>query len=75
LIYVAGTIINSGYGLRRQVWDEATQQLKSVDDGLGFFRPPGTRSTRRSGTSPRSRAPSAAKRLILINADCGLTFA
>ncbi|MEP6916038.1 MAG: PQQ-binding-like beta-propeller repeat protein [Acidobacteriota bacterium] len=41
LIYVAGNIINSAYGLRRQVWDEATRQLKTTDEGVGFFRPPG----------------------------------
>jgi glucose dehydrogenase len=41
LIYVGGTVINSGFSLRRQVWDAATQQLKSLDEGVGFFRPPG----------------------------------
>lgn len=42
LIYVPGTIINSGYTLRRQAWDEATQHFKPLDEGVGFFRPEGT---------------------------------
>jgi PQQ-dependent dehydrogenase (methanol/ethanol family) len=41
LVYVAGSIINSGYALRRQVWDEEAHRLKSLDDGAGFFRPAG----------------------------------
>jgi PQQ-dependent dehydrogenase (methanol/ethanol family) len=47
LIYVAGSVINSGYGLRRQVWDDSTRTFKTVDEGVGFFRPPGEP---RSGT-------------------------
>jgi PQQ-dependent dehydrogenase (methanol/ethanol family) len=41
LIYVAGNIINSAYGLRRQVWNDETQRLQAMDEGIGFFRPPG----------------------------------
>jgi glucose dehydrogenase len=47
LIYVGGTIINSAFSLRRQVWDDATGRLKNLDTGRGFFRPTGTP---RSGT-------------------------
>jgi PQQ-dependent dehydrogenase (methanol/ethanol family) len=42
LVYVPGTIINSGFTLRRQVWDDETGRLRSLDNGVGFFRPPGT---------------------------------
>jgi quinohemoprotein ethanol dehydrogenase len=42
LIYVPGTIINSGFTLRRQEWDEKGQHFKPLDEGVGFFRPPGT---------------------------------
>jgi len=41
LVYVPGSIINSAFGLRRQEWDEATQRLKTLEDGTGFFRPAG----------------------------------
>ena len=41
LIYVPGTIINSGFTLRRQEWDEKGQHFKPLDEGVGFFRPPG----------------------------------
>jgi PQQ-dependent dehydrogenase (methanol/ethanol family) len=41
LLYVAGSIINSAFALRRQVWDEDARRLKSLDDSTGFFRPPG----------------------------------
>ena len=47
LIYIPGTIINSGYTLRRQEWDEQTQRFKPLDEGVGFFRPTGVP---RSGT-------------------------
>ena len=47
LIYIPGTIINSGYTLRRQEWDEPTQRFKPLDEGVGFFRPTGVP---RSGT-------------------------
>jgi alcohol dehydrogenase (cytochrome c) len=41
LIYVCGTILNSGFGLRRQVFDEGSGRLTSPEPGVGFFRPPG----------------------------------
>jgi quinohemoprotein ethanol dehydrogenase len=41
LIYVAGNIINSAYGLQRQTWNAETQRLKTMDEGIGFFRPAG----------------------------------
>ena len=41
LVYVAGSIINSGFGLRRQAWDPDTQRLKNIGEGTGFFRPAG----------------------------------
>ena len=41
LLYVPGSIINSAHGVRRQEWDEATQRLKTIEDGTGFFRPAG----------------------------------
>ena len=47
LIYIPGTIINSGYTLRRQEWDDSTQRFKPLDEGVGFFRPTGVP---RSGT-------------------------
>jgi PQQ-dependent dehydrogenase (methanol/ethanol family) len=47
LVYVPGSIINSGFTLRRQVWDAETQTLRTVGEGTGFFRPPGEP---RSGT-------------------------
>ena len=47
LIYVPGSIINSGFALRRQEWDEQTRTFRAVGNGAGFFRPPGEP---RSGT-------------------------
>ena len=47
LIYVPGTVINSGFTLRRQEWDEKAKGFKPLDEGVGFYRPPGTP---RSGT-------------------------
>jgi quinohemoprotein ethanol dehydrogenase len=47
LIYVPGSIINSGFALRRQVWDEETRSFRAVGSGAGYFRPPGEP---RSGT-------------------------
>jgi quinohemoprotein ethanol dehydrogenase len=47
LIYVPGNVINSGFGLRRQVWDAQTRTFRAVGEGTGFFRPPGEP---RSGT-------------------------
>ena len=47
LIYVPGSIINSGFSLRRQEWDESTRSFRAVGTGAGFFRPPGEP---RSGT-------------------------
>jgi alcohol dehydrogenase (cytochrome c) len=47
LIYIPGSIINSAFSLRRQVWDEQGQQFKGLDEGRGFFRPEGEP---RSGT-------------------------
>jgi glucose dehydrogenase len=47
LVYVPGSIINSGFTLRRQTWDEQTRTLRAVGEGTGFFRPPGEP---RSGT-------------------------
>jgi quinohemoprotein ethanol dehydrogenase len=41
LIYIPGTVINSGFTLRRQEWDEKGQHFKPLDEGVGFFRPPG----------------------------------
>jgi PQQ-dependent dehydrogenase (methanol/ethanol family) len=41
LIYIPGTIINSGFTLRRQEWDPQGQHFKPLDEGVGFFRPPG----------------------------------
>jgi quinohemoprotein ethanol dehydrogenase len=41
LIYIPGTVINSGFTLRRQEWDEKAQHFKPLDEGVGFFRPPG----------------------------------
>jgi len=41
LLYVCGSILNSGFGLRRQVFDEGTGRLSSPEGGVGFFRPPG----------------------------------
>ncbi len=41
LVYIPGSVINSGFTLRRQVWDEAGQHFKPLDEGVGFFRPPG----------------------------------
>jgi quinohemoprotein ethanol dehydrogenase len=47
LIYIPGSIINSAFSLRRQLWDEQGQQFKGLDEGRGFFRPEGEP---RSGT-------------------------
>ena len=47
LVYVPGSVINSGFGLRRQVWDAQTRTLRAVGEGTGFFRPAGEP---RSGT-------------------------
>jgi PQQ-dependent dehydrogenase (methanol/ethanol family) len=47
LIYIPGTIINSAFTLRRQQWDDTTQRFRPLDEGIGFFRPPGVP---RSGT-------------------------
>ncbi|MEN3337944.1 MAG: hypothetical protein V7647_1620 [Acidobacteriota bacterium] len=47
LIYIPGSIINSGFALRRQAWDEQTRTFRAVGNGAGFFRPPGEP---RSGT-------------------------
>ena len=47
LIYIPGTIINSAFTLRRQGWDEQSQQFKALDEGRGFYRPEGVP---RSGT-------------------------
>jgi PQQ-dependent dehydrogenase (methanol/ethanol family) len=47
VVYVGGNVINSGFSLRRQVWDQQTGTLKTVGEGMGFFRPPGEP---RSGT-------------------------
>ncbi len=42
LLYVCGSIINSGFGLKRQVFDEATGRLLGTPEGgRGFFRPAG----------------------------------
>jgi len=41
LVYVGGNLVNSAFGLRRQVWDDATRRLKTLDEGTGFFRPAG----------------------------------
>jgi alcohol dehydrogenase (cytochrome c) len=41
LVYVPGSIINSAQSLRREAWDAQQQRLMSVDNGSGFFRPPG----------------------------------
>ncbi len=40
-IYVCGAIMNSGFGLRRQDWDDATGRLITPEGGRGFFRPAG----------------------------------
>ncbi len=42
LIYIPGTVINSAFTLRRQAWDSATQTFKPLDEGRGFYRPPGS---------------------------------
>jgi PQQ-dependent dehydrogenase (methanol/ethanol family) len=47
LIYVPGSVINSGFGLRRQVWDEEARTFRAIGEGRGFFRPEGEP---RSGT-------------------------
>ena len=40
LIYVCGGIMNTGFGLRRQVFDEATGRLMNTPEGgRGFFHP------------------------------------
>jgi quinohemoprotein ethanol dehydrogenase len=41
LVYVPGTIMNSGHTLRRQDFNETTQRFDNRDDGAGYFRPPG----------------------------------
>jgi alcohol dehydrogenase (cytochrome c) len=42
LLYVCGSIINSGFGLKREIFDETTGRLKvTPEGGRGFFRPPG----------------------------------
>jgi PQQ-dependent dehydrogenase (methanol/ethanol family) len=41
LVYVPGTIMNSGHTLRRQEFNETTQRFDNRDDGAGYFRPPG----------------------------------
>jgi alcohol dehydrogenase (cytochrome c) len=41
LIYVPGSIINSGYGLRLQNWSDDEERLQTVGRGVGFFRPGG----------------------------------
>jgi outer membrane protein assembly factor BamB len=42
LLYVCGSIINSGFGLKRQTFDEATGRLMGTPEGgRGFFRPAG----------------------------------
>jgi PQQ-dependent dehydrogenase (methanol/ethanol family) len=44
LIYIPGSIINSGYGLRREVWDAQGNRLAADPAGgrgIGFYRPPG----------------------------------
>lgn len=40
-IYVCGTVINSGFGFKRQTFDEATGRLVTPEGGRGFFRPAG----------------------------------
>jgi PQQ-dependent dehydrogenase (methanol/ethanol family) len=44
LIYIPGSIINSGYGLRREAWDEDGHRLQPAPGGgrgIGYFRPAG----------------------------------
>jgi quinohemoprotein ethanol dehydrogenase len=42
LLYVCGSVINSGFGLKRQTFDETTGRLMSTPEGgRGFFRPAG----------------------------------
>jgi glucose dehydrogenase len=41
LIYVGGNVINSAFGLKRQVWNDEIQRLQTKDEGVGFFRPVG----------------------------------
>src|SRR5579871_6274118 len=40
LIYVPGSIINSGYGLRRQPYDAQGNRAQADPGGIGFYRPP-----------------------------------
>src|SRR5213594_4454815 len=47
LVYVPGAVINSAHNVRRQVWNEQTQQFETVGNGTGFNRPAGEP---RSGT-------------------------
>jgi alcohol dehydrogenase (cytochrome c) len=42
LMYICGSVINSGFGLRRQIFDETTGRLMNTPEGgRGFFRPAG----------------------------------
>lgn len=41
LVYVCGSVANSGYGLRRQIFDEGSGRLTTPEGGRGFFRPAG----------------------------------
>ncbi|MCC7009628.1 MAG: PQQ-binding-like beta-propeller repeat protein [Acidobacteria bacterium] len=41
LVYVAGSILPSAHGLRRQDFNEQAQRLENVGEGIGFFRPGG----------------------------------
>jgi PQQ-dependent dehydrogenase (methanol/ethanol family) len=53
LIYVPGAINNSAFAVKRQLWDEETQRLKTIGSGTGYFRPGGQpRSGRLTAIDP-----------------------